>query len=285
MPVYGRQHIRNDDKSKLVRLWDKETVPGTLLEQLKHAYLIGFTAVDERDAYRAQEIKLDRLKPEALTEAIKDHSINATAKLKRARNVVAKARDRLAELEVETVVPTPDQSEAASRLRDRIWRQIERIPEGPGRDRAILSLAEKNPVVADAIREMPQELAGVSASTYAEITSQLRETVHGPKLQEMEELREAIDIAQSTIDAADEDLRNEVGVHDPNKWRELTEHVKPEKPIPWLRKSAGNIICLKPNGENSMRAPQATEEEIADGQYFATREEWERANAINIQPN
>lgn len=90
MPVYGRQHIKNDDKSKLVRLWDLEAQPGTLLDQLKNAYLAGFTAVDERDAYRAQEIKLDRLKPEALTKAIKDHSINATAKIKRARNVVEK---------------------------------------------------------------------------------------------------------------------------------------------------------------------------------------------------
>jgi hypothetical protein len=103
---------------------------------------------------------------------------------------VAKARDRLAELEVETVVPTPDQSEAASRLRDRIWRQIEKIPEGPGRDRTIMSMAEKNPIVADAIREMPKELAGISASTYQEIATKLLEATHGPELQEINDLRE-----------------------------------------------------------------------------------------------
>jgi hypothetical protein len=128
MPVLGRQRIRNDDKSKLVRLWERETAPGSLLEQLKNAYLSGLNAVDERDAYRAEEIKLDRLKPEALTKAIKDHSIAATSKIKRARSIVSKARDRLAELEAATTVPTVDQSEAASRLRDRVWRQIEKIP-------------------------------------------------------------------------------------------------------------------------------------------------------------
>ena len=275
MPVYGRQHIRNDDKSKLVRLWDKETAPGTLLDQLKNAYLTGFNAVDERDAYRAEETRLDRLKPEALTKAIKDHSINATAKIKRARNVVDKARDRLAELEAATTVPTVDQSEAASRLRDRIWRQIEKIPEGPARDRTIMSMAEKNPIVADCILEMPKELAGVSASTYEEITSKLLEATHGPQLQEMEDLREGISIALSTIEAADEDLRNEVGVHDPRQWAELTEHVKPEAYIPWLRKSGKEVRVLPKEGMESGKggsAPLASEEDLANGRFFESRE-------------
>ena len=278
MHVLGRQRIRNDDKSKLVRLWERETAPGTLLEQLKQAYLFGLNAVDDRDAYKAEEIRKNRYNEEGLKEAIRDHSIQATAKIKRARNIVAKARDRLAELEAATTVPTVDQSEAASRLRDRVWRQIERIPEGPARDRAILSLAEKNPVVADTIREMPRELAGISASAYDEITLQLRETVHGPKLQEMEELREGISIAESTIEAADEDLRNEVGVHNPREWEQLTADVKPERPIPWLKKVAGEVKVLRPTKDGFSAAPPS-DEDMADGRYFENIEQFKAANA------
>src|SRR4051794_15744591 len=186
MPVYGRQHIKSHDaKSRLTRLWDKETTPGTLLEQLKNAYLTGLAAVDGRDEFKAEEIRKNRYNEEGLKGAIRDHSIQATSQIKRARNIVAKARDRLVELELATTVPTVDQSEGASRLRDRIWRQIEKIPEGPGRDRTILSLAESNPIVADCILEMPKGLAGISASAYDEITSQLLEATHGPALQEI----------------------------------------------------------------------------------------------------
>jgi hypothetical protein len=268
-------------------LWDKETQPNTLLHDLRNAYLTGFDTVDARDAFKAEAVRQNRFTEDGLRESVREHSIKATAKIKRARSTIAKARDRIAELEITTTLPAPDQSEAASRLRDRVWRQIERIPEGPARDRAILSLAEKNPVVADAIREMPQELAGVSASTYAEITSKLLAATHGPALEEIESLREGIDIAQSAVEAADEDLRNEVGVHDPRQWAELTEHVKPEAYIPWLRKSGKEVRVLPKEGMESGKggsAHLATEEDLAAGRFFENREEWARANAISIQP-
>jgi hypothetical protein len=114
--------------------------------------------------------------------------------------------------------------------------------------------------------------------TDEEITSKLLETVHGPKLQEMQDLREGIDIAQSAVEAADEDLRNEVGVHDRRAWEELTTNVKPEKPISWLRKVAGEVKVLRPT-RDGFSAGTPSEEELQDGRFFGNFDEFKAANA------
>jgi hypothetical protein len=94
----------------------------------------------------------------------------------------------------------------------------------------------------------------------------------------MQDLREGISIANSTTNATNEDLRNEVGVHDPRQWAEMTEHVKPEKPIVWLKKAASEVKVLRPTKDGFSAAPP-TDEDIADGRFFENIDEFKQANA------
>jgi hypothetical protein len=296
--VFGRQRIRNEapqpviggnplvpakPPSRPTRLWTQEAAEGTLLASLRDdAYLAAFGVVDARDKFKADAIKANRFTEDGLREQVKEFSINQTAQLKKARNIVDKALDRVAELEKETALPPPDQSEAASRLRDRTWQQLQRLPEGPTRERAILSLAEKNPLVAEALLEMPRELAGIAASTYDLILQQKLRATHGAKLDELLQLREGIEIASDTIEAADQDLRTEVEVFQPKVWAELTEHVKPAGPIPWLSKEFGSALRVKDMKTRSARL--ATEEEIRVGCEFKSYEEYAAANGLPPEP-
>jgi molybdopterin converting factor small subunit len=253
-----------------------DATEGTLLASLRDSYLSAFAAVDARDAFKADAVKANRYTPDGLKEALREHSVAQTAKIKAARNRIQKARDRLAELEKETALPPPDQSEAAARLRDRVWQQLQRI-DGPDRERTILKLAQSNPIVGEVIREMPRELVGVAGSTYDQIVGKLMEATHGPKLQELEALREGVEVAASAVEAADEDLRNEIGVHHAGDWSDLTKDVKPAAETPWLRKGSGGVPHVVDMKTQRMRP--ATEDQIAAGRYFNGLAEYQAANA------
>ena len=60
-----------------------------------------------RDGFKADAISKNRFTADGLKESLRDFSVAQTAKLKAARNTIAKARDRLAELEKETALPLP----------------------------------------------------------------------------------------------------------------------------------------------------------------------------------
>jgi hypothetical protein len=289
--VLGRQRIRNEVTSSLpgnplqpvaarpnrtTRLWTLDAAEGSLLASLRDSYLSGFETVDARDAFKAAAIKKNRFTEDGLKESLREFSVAQTAKIKQARNRIEKARERVAELEQEVALAPPDQSEAASRLRDRVWQQLQRIPAGE-RDMQILKLAQGSPIVGETIREMPRDLAGVSGSIYDQIVGTLMETTHGPKLAELEALREAIDVASSSVEAADEDLRAEIGVFHVADWTEMTKHVAPASHIHWLRKGPGGAVNVV--DMNTQRVRPATPEQIETGRYFNSLDEYNSANA------
>ena len=264
---------RPNKRTRLVE-WSGEE--GKLSAELRGAATIGWTITDERDDLLASASASNRYTADGLRDKVREHSINEMRKIKDARKVLAKANDRIAELERETALPAPDRSEAASRVRDRIWRQIERLPQGPERERTVMSLAERNPIVAETLREMPRELSGVAASTYDEIVGRLAEATHGPKLAELKTLRERAEVAAWNLDAAEEDLRLECGVFSPADWAAQTAHIKPTEPTPWLRKDGDRVIVV----DMEKRVGRtATAEDIEKGVFFKSFEEFKAANA------
>src|SRR5258708_24029505 len=142
MPVLGRQRIRNEPlqsslpgnpmqpaaqrPNRETRLWTVDVAEGSLLASIRDAYLCGFAVIDARDGFKKDALSKNIYTPDGFKDSLKDSSIAQTAKIKLARNRIAKARDRVAALEKETALPPPDQSEAASRLRDRVWQQLRR---------------------------------------------------------------------------------------------------------------------------------------------------------------
>jgi hypothetical protein len=54
--------------------------------------------------------------------------------------------------------------------------------------------------------------------------------------------------------------------------------VKPEKPISWLRKVAGEVKVLRPT-RDGFSAGTPSEEELQDGRFFENIDEFKQANA------
>jgi hypothetical protein len=80
-------------------LWTQGAAEGSLLSNVRDAYLLAFQVIDARDAFKVDAITTNRYTPDGLRESVKDFSIAQMAKIKKARNTIGKARDRLAELE------------------------------------------------------------------------------------------------------------------------------------------------------------------------------------------
>jgi hypothetical protein len=230
--------------------------------------------IDKRDAFKHDSIISNRFTDAGLADAIKAHSLGGVAKLKTARNTIAKAKDELAAMKAAAVLPQFDTSHHATVLKERVRQHLDRIPPGVERDRALRHLTEKMPLASEAVLELPAELTGISSSVYDDLQRQVLAEKHGDLLLKAAELEMAIEFAESAADAADEELRGELLLSTAD-WSALTSGVKAEKKVPWLRKQFGLVDVV--DMDNRTMKP-ATEEELREGRYFANYDEFVAAN-------
>jgi hypothetical protein len=107
------------------------------------------------------------------------------------------------------------------------------------------------------------------------------EVEHGPALQELREIEQAIEVAESAVEAGMEEVRLEAGVLDVQKWNEMAAPYKARVFVPWLQKYGSDIKVAPIDLENPRpcSARNATPEEIETGRYFANFDEYKAANA------
>lgn len=138
--------------------------------------------------------------------------------------------------------------------------------------------AASNPDVGMAILEMPPEFTKVAGTDRELLVEATLEATHGPKLAELRELERAFEVANSAVEAGWENQMLEAGVFDPKRWDEMAKDVKPERPIPWLKKIAGEVKVLRPT-PTGFAGATPSEEDLQDGQFFENIEAFKAANA------
>jgi hypothetical protein len=244
---------------------------GTLAAALRDAALMPFASIDARDAVEAAAVASGLSTTDGVREHVKQHSYGEMAKVKRVKNVLAKADDHIRELEKETALPPPDES--GDRVRGQIFRQLMNIPQGPEREREIMRLAAQNPAVADALREMPRELSGVAASTYDLIVGAAQEKMHGPKLAELHLWREQAEVVRTNVAAWEQELAHGAGVFSMADWAAETANIHDF--VPWLRKKGDRVIVVDLE-KRIERA--ATEQDLERGRFFGNFDEFKAAN-------
>jgi len=82
-------------------------------------------------------------------------------------------------------------------------------------------------------------------------------------------------VAESPIDAAEEDLRIESGVFNLREWAGLTKDVRAAAGVPWLRRHGAEIHTV--DLDRGIQRP-ATEDEKATGRYFKDHASFQAAN-------
>lgn len=287
----GRQTIRKGGSltgthgpvSRPIKLWAFNPQPNTTLGRLEAAYMSGLDAVDRIEARTRSNAASGRFTPEgvkadALTFAIKD----LVPTLHRARTTIKKAKAEVSERRSKLKIEGPDKTDVAAAFRRMEIRTFLRDMKGEDQTLFFANHGDLLPTeVAQAILEMPPEFSGVPKSRHELLTKTALDTRHGPEIQEIGELEEAIAAAESAVEAGRDEVRLEVGEFDERKFNELAAPIEAKQDVPWLRRRknpSGAEETIVVDLDQRVERP-ATPQEIVDGIVAETFDEYTQKKA------
>ena len=105
------------------------------------------------------------------------------------------------------------------------------------------------------------------------MTERALDAQFGNAIEEIKEIEQAIEAAESSVEAARDEVRIEVGIHDPAVFNKLAAPIEQKHTAPWLRRRQGTdeirVVDLERGVE---RVPTA--EELAEGIVASTIDEY-----------
>ncbi len=121
--------------------------------------------------------------------------------------------------------------------------------------------------IAQAVIELPPKYSGVPQSRHNLLTERALNAQYGDTIAEIKEIEQAIEAAESTVEAARDEVRLEVGIQDPANFNELAAPIEAQHAAPWLRRrknSSGEDEIRVVDLDRKVERP-ATPEEINSG--------------------
>jgi hypothetical protein len=127
---------------------------------------------------------------------------------------------------------------------------------------------------------LPAEYSGVPQSRHDLLTERALNAQFGSALAEIREIEQAIEAAESSVEAARDEIRLEIGIHDPAKFNALAAPVEAKHSAPWLKRGLqdGVEVIRVVDLEKGVERP-ATPEEIESGVYFKDYDDYIRKDA------
>jgi hypothetical protein len=192
---------------------------------------------------------------------------------------------RLSDSELDAVMTAaqPLAVEARDAFLQKVADALARCSEiGPG---AVYRYIARNmdrldPEMALAIVSVPVELSGVLESDRKVLVDKALQAQHGDAIVKTLELERAVGVAEHAVEAVRAEIARDVGVPDPHQWNQLAAPHEKRAVAPYLKKCQENgqevIRVLKWNG-NGGTWGQATQQDIAEGVYCGSFQEWQQA--------
>jgi hypothetical protein len=134
--------------------------------------------------------------------------------------------------------------------------------------------------IAQAVTELPPEYSGVPQSRHDLLVERALNAQYGDAIAEIKEIEQAIEAAESSVETARDEVRLEVGIHDPAKFNSLAAPVEAKHDAPWLRRGLqdGAEVIRVVDLEKGVERP-ASPEEIAGGILAQTLDEYNQRRA------
>jgi hypothetical protein len=135
--------------------------------------------------------------------------------------------------------------------------------------------------IAQAVIELPPEYSGVPQSRHDLLTERALDAQFGTEIAEIKKIEQAIEAAESSVEAARDEVRLEVGIYDPAKFNELAAPIEAKHAAPWLRRRTDS------NGAEEIRVVDldrrvervATPEEVERGMFYDSFEDYQKGKA------
>jgi hypothetical protein len=277
----GRNFIRKNGSSlgatgqtsRMIKRWRFSPEPNTLLARLEAAYLSGLDAVDRIEARTATNTTSGKFTREGARDDVLNYALNGLIPdLHKARLTIKRAKAEVVQRKSKLKIEGPDPSDIAAAFRRMEIRTRLREMKGDEQREYFAKYGDNLPSeITAAVLELPPEYSGVMTPEHERMAQRALAARHGPEIAETAELEEALAIAEGTVELARDELRQEVGGIDKQKWDELAAPIEAKHAAPWLRRRGTevHVVDLERRVE---RKP--TDEELATGIFANTHDEY-----------
>jgi len=188
---------------------------------------------------------------------------------------VAERREKL-------VPPSPDKNDVAAAFRRMEVRTFLRDMKPEQQTQYFAKYGDNLPVeIAQALIELPADFSGIPQSRHDLLTERALNAQYSDAIAEIKEIEQAIEAAESSVEAARDEVRLEVGIHDPAKFEQLAAPVEAQHSAPWLRRRKNSDGTEKINVVDLDRKVErpATPEEIESGIEYSDYDAYMKGKA------
>lgn len=271
--ILGRRTIRKSG-GRATRLWELTSSKNPTVKKLEVAYLDGLGAIDRAEARHAQNKADNRFTADGVRDDLVKHVLaDAVPALHRGRQAIRKAKAEVAERKSKLKVDGPPKDDIAAAFRRMEIRTHLKDMKPEEQSRYFAKYEANMPVeILQAVTELPPEYSGIAQTRYDLLISSQLEAQFGPAIAEIKEIEQAIEAAESTVDAARFEVAREVGIYDVAKFDELAAPVEAKEQTPWLRR--GRVVDLERGVER-----EPTADELTIGIEAATFDEFNQRKA------
>jgi hypothetical protein len=288
----GRASIRsNPPPNRAVRrteLWTFTPTEKSTLAAVEKAYLEAFEVVDAFDMHKTKAAQGGAFTPQGLTnDALGFAARTSAPKLARARRIIEQAKHEAAARRNKLTLQPADKSDAAGQMR-RLWKLDKFAAMSDSERNQYLAKAGDNldPELQQAFLEAPEH-SKLLPSDLERVRERALRAQHGDEaFTELHDLEAGIAIAADVVAAARETIALDVG-----GVAALDTAAAPYEKMQdaaWLRKFGDEVRSFHVNGNRGYWNP-ASPEEIENGAFFSTADEWRAAQAgvipANLKPN
>jgi hypothetical protein len=271
--VKGRRTIRKSG-GKQTRLWEQGASKNPTVKKLEVAYLDGLAAIDRAEARHAANKADTRFTPDGVRDDLLKHVLaDAVPALHRGRMAIRKAKAEIAERKSKLKVDGPPKDDVAAAFRRMEIRTHLKDMTTEQQSKYFGKYEAAMPAeILQAVTELPPEYSGIPQSRYDMLVNAQLQEQFGPALAEIAEIQQAIEAAESTVEAARFEVAREAGFVDVAKFDEIAAPVEAKELTPWLRR--GRIVDLERGIER-----EPTADELANGIEAATFDEFNQLKA------
>lgn len=272
----GRITVRRGG-GRRTRLWELAGSNNLTVQRLEAAYLAGLSAMDRVEARHAANKSDTRFTPDGVRDDLLKFVLSdAVPALHRGRMVIKKARIEVAERRSKLVPEGPDKTDIAGAFRRMEIRGRLQSMKPDELTNYFARYGSNLPVeIAQAVTELPAEYSGVPQSRHDLLTERALDALYGDAIEEVKEIEQGIAAAESAVEAAREEVRIEIGIHDPAKFDALAALVEQKQSIPWLKRGleGGAEVVRVVDLARGVERP-GTPDEIEQGIFADTLDEF-----------
>jgi hypothetical protein len=273
-PAGGREN-------RSIRMWGLGEGPAnSTKERLLLAYHAALDAVDRVGERKSEALKSGKFTEQGVADSVAQFALSElTPVFKRGRNVIDAARREAKGLRDQIKLEPTDKTDVVGYMRRQEMRNWLRGLKNQDRNRFISQNRDKlDPDMALAIVEMPAEFSGVLETDRDNLIDRALQAQHGEAMTRLQELEDAITIAESAVATGRDEVRTETGLDERTFNERAAPHEQKDRSL-WLKtmiEEGQQVVRFFDwnASTNTGTWSRATPEQIETGTFYADRDDY-----------